>query len=370
MRARSLLALLLIGGVVGCSKVGKQFAYVTGPGTPEIFQFQLHSNGSLSGLSPENSSAGTSPVTVVIHPSGDFAYIANFAGNTVTLLSVNQGNGQLAPPAPPPIPPPTPGNIFNTGPGPIAIAIAPNGAFLYALNQGSGNIAAFTVDPTSGDLTAIPPPGNPPPSPFFGSIVGPTSMAINPAGTFLYVASPTQHTVSCFAISSKGLLAEVAGSPFNVGTSPKFVAIEPQGRFLYVADPGSNSVLGFSIQSSGALTAINGSPFPASSQPVAITITPGGALLFAANQGSNNVSAYVIDAGSGALGTVSGSPFPTGGRGPVSLASSQTFLYVAENITNDVAALAIGNNGTLTPVANSPFSVATQPSWIAVNNTQ
>jgi 6-phosphogluconolactonase len=369
MKARIVLALLLLmGGLAGCSSTGKQFAYATGPGTPEIFQFQLHSDGSLGALNPDNAAAGTSPVSVVIHPSGNFAYIANFAGNTVTLLSVNRGNGQLSVPVSSnPIIPPTPSNIFNTGTGPIAVAATPNGSFLYVLNQGSGNIAAFVVSATDGTLTPIPPPGNPPPSPFFGTLTAPTSMTVSTDGSFLFVASPSTHSITPFAIDSKGLLTQGAPVALGAGVTPVFVMVEPTGHFLYAADSTGNAVLGFSIQS-GALTAISGSPFAVSSHPVAIATTPGGALLYVANQGSNNISAFVVDSKTGALGAVSGSPFPTGGKGPTFLAATGTFVYVTEQVTNDIAAFAIGSNGPLTPVANSPFSVATPPVWISLGN--
>lgn len=368
MKARIILALsLIIGGLVGCGSGGKQFVYATGPGTPEVFQFQMNSNGSITALNPGNASVGPNPVSVVIHPSGNFAYIANFVGNAVTLLTVNRGNGQLTlPVSSNPIPPPTPPNIFNTGTGPIAIAITPNGSFLYVLNQGSGNIAAFTVDPTSGNLVAIPPPGNPPPTPFFGTLVAPTSIAVSRDGTTLFVASPSQHSITAFAIDSKGVLTQ--GSSFPAGTSPAFVMAEPTGHFLYVADSAGNAVLGFSIQSGGALTPIAGSPFAVGSQPVAITATPGGTLLYVANQGSNNVSAFVIDSKTGALGAVGGSPFPTGGKGPSYLAATGAFLYVTDQTTDDIAAFAIGSNGALTPVSGSPFNVATQPTWVALAN--
>lgn len=365
MKARILLALLLMMGVLtGCNSAGKQFAYVTGPGTNEVFQFQMHSDGTLSALNPGNASVGSNPVSVVLHPSGIFAYIANFAGNNVTLLAVNRGNGQLAVPAlttaiPPP--PSSPPNIFNAGTGPIAMAMAPGGAFLFVLNQGSNNISAFTVDPTTGNLGTV--SGSP-----FATPASPRSINISPNGNFLYVANPTLGTVSAFSVDSHGVLTPVAGSPFAAGTSPMFVMVEPSGRFLYVADSVGNAVLGFSISSGGALTPISGSPFAVSSQPVALTTTPGGALLFAANQGSNNVSAFVINAQNGALGAVSGSPFATPGKSPSYLAASGTFLYVTEQATNDVAVFAIGSNGALTAVSGSPFNVATSPTWVTLVN--
>jgi 6-phosphogluconolactonase len=370
MKARVFVALLLVaGGLTGCISGGKQFGYVTGPGTDEVFQFQLRANGSLAPLNTPNAAVGSSPVSVLIHPSGLFAYTANFAGNNVTLLSVNKGNGELMVPVNTnPIPPPTPPNIFNTQAGPVALAMTPNGSFLYALNQTSGNISAFTVDPANGNLTVIFPPGSNSP-PFFGSFVGPSSIAISPNGDLLFVAVPSQHAISAFAIDSKGVLTQAA-SPLTLGAgvTPAFVMVEPSGHFLYATDSTSNAVLGFSIQSGGALTPINGSPFAAGSQPVAMTANPQGSLLYVGNRGSNDVSAFVIDAASGALGTVSGSPFPTGGKGPSFLAASATALYVTDQITNDVAAFSIGNNGGLTAITGSPFNVATSPTWITLIN--
>src|SRR5262249_34750380 len=132
MKAKILTALLvltmavMIGGLSGCISGGKRFAYVTGPGTNEVFQFGVGSNGGLKALNPVNAAVGSSPVSVVLQPAGDFAYIANFAGNTVTLLSVNRGNGQLSVPVTTnPIPPPTPSNVFTTQAGPVALVASP-----------------------------------------------------------------------------------------------------------------------------------------------------------------------------------------------------------------------------------------------------
>ncbi len=364
MKARILSALfiIIIGGLTGCIKSNKQFAYVTGPGTNEVFQFQMHSNGSITALSLPQSPVGSNPVAVVIHPPGDFAYIANFSGNNVTLLDVNKGNGQLSVPVnTSPIPPPTPANIFNTGTGPIAIAISPAAPFLYVANQGSGDISAFTIDPKNGNLGAV--SGSP-----FVIAVGshPRSIAISPKGDLLFVADPALGKVGVFSISSTGVLAQAAGSPFAVGAgaTPSFVTAEPSGRFAYVSDPAHNAVLGLSA--GAALTPISGSPFAAGAQPQGLTTDPQGALLYAANSGSNNVSGFVIDSSSGALGAVNGSPFATSGKGPIFAAASSTFLYVADNTTNDVAVFAIGSNGTLAAITGSPLNVATSPQWITL----
>lgn len=375
MRARNISAFyaviiaVAVSGVIvlaGCASGHKQFAYVVGQGTNEVFTFRVQSDGTLAPLGAPNFPAGSNPVAMAPHTSGAFLYVANFAGNNLTLLDINKSNGELSTPVTNSVVTPVnPPNIFNTGAGPVGVAMSPTAPFLYVANQGSGDITAFTVDPGAGGLGTV---AN---SPF--KIVpasNPTAMAISPNGNFLFVANATQATVAAFAIGSKGELTAAPGSPFAVGSgaTPNSITVEHSGRFLYVADPANNAVVGFAIQSNGSLTAINGSPFPAGTQPSAVASDPQGALLFTANTGSNNVSAYVIDSSSGALGPVTGSPFATGGQGPSGLAvdANTTVLYVTEQTTHDIAALAILANGALKPLTGSPFNVATSASAITL----
>lgn len=374
MRSRILgPVLVLMVGLAGCASGSKTFLYVTGPGSNEVFQFQMHANGSLTALNPSNASVGSTPVSIAIRPAGDFAYIANAAGNNVTLLAVNKGNGQLSIPVNTnPIPSPTPPNIFNTGTTPIAVVADPASPFLFVLNAGSNDIISYVIDPKTGNLQGSPPVCAVPtaaPPPCTTATALPLNilpgMAITPKGNLLFVGNTALSSISAFTISPTGALTSAA-APFAIGTVPAGMVAEASGRFLYVADPNNNRVLGFSIQSNGALTAINGSPFAAGTSPVALATDPQGALLYVANSGSNNVSAFVIDKGTGALGAINGSPFATAGRGPNFLAASSSFLYVSDQITNDVTAFAIGSNGALTAVPSSPFNVATGPQWIAL----
>src|SRR5262249_23201149 len=69
----------------------------------------------------------------------------------------------------------------------------------------------------------------------------------------------------------------------------------------------------------------------------------------------NNVSAYAIGF-NGALIPVPDTPF-SAGFAPVSVAVDPTgrFAYVANKMSNNVSAYRIGPNGVLTPVPGSPF---------------
>jgi 6-phosphogluconolactonase (cycloisomerase 2 family) len=374
MKARSFSALfgvivfmvVGIGGfLIGCASGHKQFAYVVGSGTNEAFEFRVQNSGALLPLGTPNFPVGSNPSSVAAHTSGDFLYIADFAGNDVTQLDINASSGNLSVPVTTSIVVPVnPPNIFATGTGPSSLAMSPTAPFLFVADQTSGDITAFTVDPGSGSLGTV--AG----SPFLiAPASNPKSLAVSPKGNFLYVANPTQGTVAGFAIGSNGALTSV-GPPQSMGAGavPNFVAVEHSGRFVYVVDTANNAVLGFAIQSNGTLAPINGSPFPAGASPLAIGIDPQGALLFVANNLSNNVSAFAIDNSSGALGAVSGSPFATGGVGPSGIAvdTDTSLVYVTEQGSHDIAAFSIGANGALKAITGSPFGVATAATTMTV----
>lgn len=368
MRARIFAALCVaLMGLTGCIGGGKNFVYVTGPGTNEVFGFQMHTDGSITALNVPNFTTGSGPAALAIHPPGDFFYIANSAGANVTLLDINTGNGELTVPATnSALPPLTPANIFNAGTAPISMAVAPNQPRLYVANRDSGDITAFLIDPTTGNLGAV--PGSPfPVAPGAATPSNPQSVVMTPTGNFLYTANPNQGTISGFAVNSDGSLAAVPGSPFAVGTagtSPTSLAMHPDGKFLYAADAANNAVMAFGIQSNGTISAISGSPFPAGVGAIALSIAPQGSLLYTANFGDNTVSGFAIDPNSGSLAQVSGSPFGTGGSGPGVVLATGSFVYVADKATNDIAAFSIGSNGGLTTVKGSPFNVPVSPTAI------
>jgi DNA-binding beta-propeller fold protein YncE len=106
-------------------------------------------------------------------------------------------------------------------------------------------------------------------------------------------------------------------------------------------------------------------------------VSPDGANLYVANRNSDDISAYAV-AADGSLAPVAGSPFADPSSGPacacpiaVAVTPDGTRLYVAnvdstEDGHADVAAYTIAADGSLTSVAGSPFMAGTGPSGIAV----
>ena len=149
MRARSFSALFgviafFMAGMAalmsGCASGHKQFVYVVGPGTNEVFEFRSERTGALAPLGTPNFAVGSNPVSLAAHTSGNFLYIADFSGNDVTQLDINKSNGNLSVPATTSIVVPVnPPNIFPTGNAPASVAMSPTGPFLFVANQLSGD---------------------------------------------------------------------------------------------------------------------------------------------------------------------------------------------------------------------------------------
>ena len=149
-----------------------------------------------------------------------------------------------------------------------------------------------------------------------------------------------------------------------------------QPNFVYTDNnsvQAANTVSAFSVGPNGALTPISGSPFSTGGiggnggyvASTNILVSPSGNILFVANTGSNDVSAFSINPNTGTLTLVPGSPFSTGGNGNLGLALSATpdgkFLMVGNTISANITVFSIAPNGSLTPIAGSPF---TAPSYL------
>ena len=106
----------------------------------------------------------------------------------------------------------------------------PNGQYLYVVDNGSNDVSVYSIDSSTGALTAAG-------LPISHRAAGPTRVAVDPTDSYLYVANLASNSVSAYAIdSSTGLLTELSNSPFAVGAEPTSLKIDPNGNFLYVTE--------------------------------------------------------------------------------------------------------------------------------------
>jgi 6-phosphogluconolactonase len=98
----------------------------------------------------------------------------------------------------------------------------------------------------------------------------------------------------------------------------------------------------------------------------------GGNRLYVVNQGSHDVNAYFIYRNNGYLVPVPGSPFPVAGTGTnIAVHPSGKFVYVTTDSSHggesSVTALAVNADGSLTPIAGSPFGIADNAASIVID---
>jgi 6-phosphogluconolactonase (cycloisomerase 2 family) len=318
------------------------------------------STGALTVLSSMVTRGNTNGIAVSHGPAltftPKFAYVANTAGNSVSAFTVDLSTGALTAVA---------GSPFSTGASttPKSVAADRTGKFLYTANSGTGDVSAFTIN-SDGSLTAV--AG----SPFSTGGTAPTSVFVDPSGRFLFAALSGSGKYAGFTInSSTGALTALASSPFTVGTTPMALTMDPSGNFLFIANSGSNNVNAKIIfPSTGTSTPIAGEPFAVGTNPQAVAVDATGNFLFVANTTGGTVSGFQIAPNGGGLTAIAGSPF-TVGTTPSGIASDPTgkFLYVANSGSNNVSAFTISSAGALTAIAGSPFGVGTSPQSVSVD---
>ncbi|MDR4463812.1 MAG: lactonase family protein [Nitrospira sp.] len=263
------------------------------------------------------------------------------------------------------------GGGFGSGGSPIGGG-EPTAASVYVTNSGSDNISAYTVNGTTGGLSAI--AGSP-----VANVSTPSAIAVSRNGFFAFATNSQTNQVTSFRIGTDGGLLLASGTatspnPASVGTAPSAVAISSNTEFLYVANRGSDSVTAFTIGATGVLTLVPpeaGMPNPVAaggSAPVSLVGSATDSFLYVANSADNTVSVFQIET-NGLLKLVppTGSlrnPVAVGGNAPSALALSSTgqFLYVANRASNNVTVFQVETSGLLTLVP--PVGSGTNPQSI------
>lgn len=135
----------------------------------------------------------------------------------------------------------------------------PSGKFFYASFPQSEEIAAWSIDTSTGKMTVV--PGSPFPS---GIISGdaPNSLFVTPSGRFLYGLSGGATVFGFNVDPNSGALSPINGFLLTLSSATDYFAMDPSGQFLYASY--ANNVAGFNVNAStGALTAFTTPPIAA-----------------------------------------------------------------------------------------------------------
>ncbi|MGB6431748.1 MAG: beta-propeller fold lactonase family protein [Candidatus Acidiferrales bacterium] len=175
------------------------FAYVASKSDPpgsvgNVSAYTIEANtGALTSIGTVL--AGTDPNSVVVDPTGKFAYVANSSSNDVSMYTINAATGAL-----------TSIGTVPAGSGPNAVVVDPTGKFAYVTNFKSSDVSMYAINVTTGALTLK------------GTIAAgqnPSSITVHPSGKFAYVTNSVSNDISIYGIdTATGALALIA----TVGT--------------------------------------------------------------------------------------------------------------------------------------------------------
>jgi 6-phosphogluconolactonase (cycloisomerase 2 family) len=334
-------------GLAGIDPAGR-FLYIANQGICTVANGcnpSFTSTGSISAFSLDAAGVPTplaglaavmpAPYQVSVDPSGRFLYQSSVSANEMISYSIDQNTGTLTKLQA--------GGTSRSGGEPVfvgafvslvdstPVTFIPK--FAYVPNVADNNISIYSSDPTTGKLSAV---GTP-----FPSGIAPQAVAASLRGDVAFVVSAgatpmtTAGTVSAYAINAATGALSGSGGSLPTGKGPSSLAADRTGRFLYVTNAYDNTISTYSVNlASGALTA-NGAPTTVSFSPIGVVVDPTGQNLYAL--GVDRVAVYELDAKTGTI-TLSQLTYPNfvpspillpaTGASQITLDPSGTFAYI------------------------------------------
>jgi len=295
-----------------------------------------------------------------------FNYVANYAGNTVSVVDLST-NTVVATVPQAVAATSTAAATAGIGLGPLGVAINPAGTRVYVANYGDstdlktpGTVAVIDADQTSATLNKV-----------IATItvgVRPEIIAFNPSGTLAYVTNSVGNTVSVIDTTANKETTKLA-----VGGVPIGVAFTPDGKKAYVtlADKSRVAVI------DAIANTVSSTTIPLSySNPIGIAINSAGTFAYVADFGLAEASpaqagaVSVIDLSKNA--EVAAIPVGLGPTG-IALSPDGSRVYVANYVGGTVSVVDATTNKmiaqTLSGVGSLGISVDSNGTFAYVNNS-
>src|ERR1700739_5017696 len=250
---------------------------------------------------------------------------------------------------------------------PSFVALAPNGRFLYAVNEvqnyngaNSGGGSAFSVDRATGKLT------------FLNEVrsrgADPCYIIVDKSGKHVLVANYTGGSIAVFPVLEDGKLGEAsdfvqhtghgANPQRQEGPHAHSIDLSPDNRLAFVDDLGLDELLVYKFDSAKGSLTPNDPPFvkvDPGAGPRHFVLHPSGKFAYVVAEMASTVTAFSVDLKTGTLQRLQTmSTLPEGFSGEnddaeVHIAPSGKFLYTSNRGHDSIAIFAIDSQkGTLT----------------------
>lgn len=183
-------------------------------------------------------------------PTNRFVYACDLGSDSIWIFRLDAATGTLAPNDPPAakVPP---------GSGPRHLAFSKEGDFVYVCNEMGNSVTAFARNATTGALTALHTLSSLPEGADSEAFTA-AEICTHPSGKCLYVSNRDisnkgRDSIAVYSISKHGRIALVEITPAHVKI-PRGVDIDPTGNWLIAAGQEDHRLVVFKIDpSSGHL---------------------------------------------------------------------------------------------------------------------
>ncbi|MGC2713905.1 MAG: beta-propeller fold lactonase family protein [Pseudolabrys sp.] len=247
-----------------------RFLFTASYGGDKLAVSPIGENGLVEAEAIQVIPTGRNAHSIMPDRSNNFVYAATLGANQVLQFTFDSKTGKLTANEPPAVSP-------EAGHGPRHLAFSPDNKYLYVLNELSGHVTQYTIDPSKGTLTLV------------------DSISSVPAEAGLAWGAPQA------PVGAAPALASVAAKDEKPKVWAADIQITPDGKFLYSTERTTNKIALFTVApGTGKLTYVTN--FATEAQPRGIRIDPTGQYLVASGEKSDRVSVYKIDKGTGKLG--------------------------------------------------------------------
>jgi 6-phosphogluconolactonase len=198
-----------------------KYAFIADLGLDQVKVYRL--DGASGKITPNDPPAfatapGAGPRHFAFHPDGKRAYVINELDMTLTACDYDPARGVLTKrQTVSTLPAGATGTNFSTA----EVVVHPSGKFVYGSNRGHNTIAAFAIDPTSGELKSVGHQGE--------GVKTPRNFNIDPSGNWLIVANQDGNSLVVFRIDQQTGALSPTGERAEVG-APVCVKFMPAPR--------------------------------------------------------------------------------------------------------------------------------------------
>ncbi|MCD0449121.1 PKD domain-containing protein [Actinocorallia sp. API 0066] len=194
------------------------------------------------------------------------------------------------------------------------------------------------------------------------------SVVVSPDAKTAYIASLKNNSITGYRIGAQGSLTPLPGAKIVAETPVIGLALTPDGKRLFATIGGLNGkVRSYDVAASGELRPSGAPEFRLGGGTLLSlpAVTPDGKHLYVAGIFANNV--YALRIGKDGTLTQLGDPVPTGNTAVLpSITPDGRFLYITNENSENVSGFAIGANGRLTPTPGSPYATGGMPHGVAI----